>query len=471
MSFLEPATRATDLLERKANMKRLKTLCGKGFKLGARALLAAALVVAVLGMAAPPASAATVVVNTTTDQALGSCSGSCSLRDAVATANSGDTIHVPAGHYVLTLGDIIFGTSLTIAGDGARSTILDGNGASRVFQFFNFDEPQTVELDDLSLINGLAATPDLVVGNLNGGALAGGTFAGGASLTLRRCHLAANQAQGAGAIIWYGNLTIDQCTIAGNLATFGAGGIVVVGDFTLTITNSTLTGNKGDGAFLFGVSSVFNLANVTVTANHGFGIALGGNGSISNSIIADNPGGDCGFVGTFASDHNLDSDNTCGFTSPGDLPGVAPLLGPLANNGGPTDTQALLAGSPAIDAGNNATCLATDQRGVTRPQGPACDMGAFEASATPQDQIAALIAQINALVTGGALAPNKANPLITKLDQVVNKLDAGQTTAACNQLGAFINQVNAYIAAGTLTAAQGQALIDATNAIRADIGC
>jgi hypothetical protein len=90
---------------------------------------------------------------------------------------------------------------------------------------------------------------------------------------------------------------------------------------------------------------------------------------------------------------------------------------------------------------------------------------------TPQSQFASLIAQINALVTGGALAPNKANPLITKLDQVVNKLDRGQTNAACGQLGAFLNQANAYIGNGTLTVSQGQALISATNAIKASIGC
>lgn len=462
-------------------MKHLKTLFGKGFILGARGLLAAALAVSARGLAAAPASAATVVVNTTTDQALGSCSGSCSLRDAVATANAGDTIHVPAGHYVLTLGDIISGNSLTIVGDGARSTILDGNGASRIFQFPNLAQ---VELDDLSLINGLAATPDSAFGILGGGALAGGiNGSAAASLTLRRCRLAGNKADFGGAILWQGNLTIDQCTIEGNLATsaylfgFGGGGILeALGD--VTFSNSTLSGNTasvglGGGAMLFDVP-IFNLNNITVTANQalsgeGGGLALAGNGSIANSIVADNLGGDCLAFGV-SSDHNLDSDNSCGFTDAGSHPGVNPLLDPLANNGGPTDTHALLAGSPAIDAGNNATCLATDQRGVTRPQGPACDIGAFEVL-TPQGQVAALIAQINALVNGGALAANNANPLINKLDQVIKKLDGGQTSAACGQLGAFINQVNADIGNGTLTAAQGQALINAANAIRANIGC
>jgi hypothetical protein len=90
---------------------------------------------------------------------------------------------------------------------------------------------------------------------------------------------------------------------------------------------------------------------------------------------------------------------------------------------------------------------------------------------TPQEQIDAIINEIEALIVGGTLAPNKANPLIAKLDSVAAKLDAGQVGAGCNQLGAFINQVNAYIGNGTLTAAQGQELIDATNAIRVNIGC
>jgi CSLREA domain-containing protein len=457
-------------------MKRLKTLLGKGFNLGARGLLAAALAVTGLGLAAAPASAATVVVNTTTDQSLGSCSSSCSLRDAVATANSGDTIQIPAGHYVLTLGDIISENSLTIVGAGARSTVLDGNGAGRIFQFPGFGA--TVELDDLSLIHGLAATPEVF------GSLAGGALAGIANLTLRRCRLAGNQAEEGGAIVWaFGSLTLDQCTVAGNLATSdfpgqGAGGGIFSVANLVTITNSTLTGNtasvgQGGGAV---VEGVVNLVNVTVTANQapsGGGLSLSGSdGSIvANTIIADNPGGDCANSSSVVSDHSLDSDNSCGFTDAGSHPGVNPLLAPLANNGGPTDTHALLAGSPALDAGNNATCLATDQRGITRPQGPACDIGAYEAPATPQSQIAGLIAQINALVTGGTLAQNKANPLITKLDQVVTKLDAGQTTAACGQLGAFINQLNADISNGTLTAAQGQPLLDAVNAIKASIGC
>ncbi len=115
-------------------MRYLKELISKGCKLGASGSLAAALVLA-LGVTAAPASAATVVVDTTTDQALGSCASSCSLRDAVATAAPGDTVQIPAGHYVLTLGFMLIQKDLTLAGAGARTTIIDGNASSSSFIF------------------------------------------------------------------------------------------------------------------------------------------------------------------------------------------------------------------------------------------------------------------------------------------------------------------------------------------------
>src|SRR5262249_37062439 len=77
--------------------------------------------------------------------------------------------------------------------------------------------------------------------------------------------------------------------------------------------------------------------------------------------------------------HNLEGGTDCSFGSPGDLQNRDPLLGALANNGGDVDTLALLGGSPAIDAGDGVGCPATDARGVARPQGSACDIGAFEA--------------------------------------------------------------------------------------------
>jgi hypothetical protein len=69
----------------------------------------------------------------------------------------------------------------------------------------------------------------------------------------------------------------------------------------------------------------------------------------------------------------------CGFNNAvGDMQNTNPELGPLANNGGPTQTLALLSGGPAIDAGSDMACPPIDQRGISRPQGPHCDIGAFE---------------------------------------------------------------------------------------------
>jgi len=353
------------------------SLSWKGFAPGARGLLAAALTVGAFGWAAAPVSAATVNVNTTVDQATGSCAGSCSLRDAVATANPGDTVQVPGGHYVLTLGDINVAVPMVIVGAGARSTVLDGNGASRIFRISTVPAGP-VEIDDVALVNGLAVTPDPVFGTDFGGAVAGL-----GALTLRRSLVDNNQAREGGGMYWSGSLTVDQSTIAGNRATDEAtagGAAVWFLSGTVTITNSTLTGNTSreccGAAVLF--RAQVNLINDTIAGNQGGGLFLFGSATLADTIIAGN-GGDCDFSGvTLATDHSLDSDNSCGLTDAGSLPGVNPLLGPLANNGGPTDTRALLPGSPAIDAGDNATCEPTDQRGVTRPQGPACDIGAYE---------------------------------------------------------------------------------------------
>jgi hypothetical protein len=89
---------------------------------------------------------------------------------------------------------------------------------------------------------------------------------------------------------------------------------------------------------------------------------------------------------------------------------------------------------------------------------------------SPQDQITALIAQVQALVPG-TLTQNQAHQLINKLENALKHLNKGQTNPTCNQLGQFINNVNSLINNGSLTAAQGQALIDAANAISANIGC
>ena len=153
-----------------------------------------------------------------------------------------------------------------------------------------------------------------------------------------------------------------------------AGGILNGGLFqsngTIVINNSTLSGNTAhDGRG----GGIFNVKGSTVV--------------LQNSIVANNTGGDC--RGTMTSDgYNMSSDDSCAFNGPGDLNTTEPLLGSLQNNGGPTETMALLPGSPAIDSGNPSGCrdskgelLLTDQRGKPRPDREdtgGCDRGAYE---------------------------------------------------------------------------------------------
>ncbi len=191
------------------------------------------------------------------------------------------------------------------------------------------------------------------------------------------------------------SLTITNALFSGNTAGEIRGGAMIATNGTLSITNATFSGNSisgdGDGGAIANeMGSTTNLNNVTITGNSVTGTGDGGgiyrqDGTLNirNSIIAGNTdaGGqapDCGasMGDAFTSGgHNLIGSTTgCTFTPVGDLSGVSPLLGPLADNGGLTQTHALLAGSPAIDAGGT-DCAGSDQRGL--PRGT-CDIGAYE---------------------------------------------------------------------------------------------
>jgi predicted outer membrane repeat protein len=191
--------------------------------------------------------------------------------------------------------------------------------------------------------------------------------------------------------------TFSGNTSAGNNFSQGHGGAIAVeGANTLTISNSTFTGNqaqlnsdnsttKGGAIFLFDPPASAILNNLTVAGNSASGSGGGiyftlASTTIENSIVASNTNGNCASAAGFVNGgNNLQfGDATCtGFASGN------PLLGALANNGGPTQSMALSAGSPAIDAGNNLTCTANDQRGFPRKDGDGngtviCDIGAFE---------------------------------------------------------------------------------------------
>lgn len=175
--------------------------------------------------------------------------------------------------------------------------------------------------------------------------------------------------------------------------TDGVGGALANNDSLLTIINSTFSGNSsitnaagspgnGGGLSNRGTASAVTIINSTFANNTATN--YGGNLwaenaviSLQNTLVTGGVPTNC-FGALTSQGHNLDSGNTCSFTATGDLVNVDPLFGPLQNNGGATLTHALLPGSPAINAGDNANCPATDQRGVKRPGGPACDIGAYE---------------------------------------------------------------------------------------------
>jgi uncharacterized repeat protein (TIGR01451 family) len=171
------------------------------------------------------------------------------------------------------------------------------------------------------------------------------------------------------------NATFTNVTIAGNAITAGGGTATGGGLYSATtavdpvetlLLSSTISGNSA-------------LATTTVTGGN---IQAAGKLHVQDTIVsagsADAASGNC--AGPIASDgHNIDSADQCTFHGIGDLVDTDPQLGTLAANGGPTLTEAISNASPAVDAGGG--CPATDQRGIARPQGTACDIGAFEAEA------------------------------------------------------------------------------------------
>lgn len=195
---------------------------------------------------------------------------------------------------------------------------------------------------------------------------------------------------GKGAGIWNGGTaTFKDSTVSGNSASENGGGIWNTGTFMLS--NSTVSSNAGVAASggIWNAGSITS-QNGTIAGNSG-GILNSGSGTttLKSTLLAGNTTGeatDC--AGTLNSQgHNL-VQNTVGCTISGDLTGNItgqnPNLAPLQDNGGPAETHALLAGSPAIDAGgSDCPPPDSDQRGIPRPMGAACDIGAFELEPPP----------------------------------------------------------------------------------------
>jgi CSLREA domain-containing protein len=384
-------------------------------------LCLAALALAVAAVIPAAGAAATFTVNTTADQApfSGQCSGApgdCSLRQAIGAANSlggADTIVLPAGHYALTLKggeedlnasgdlDVAEGSAIAIQGAGARTTTIDATGLGE--RAIDVLPQASLNLTRLTVTGGEA----IDVGG-------GGILAEKATLGLDQVAVTGNTSSeagyGGGIDVLESTVTITNSLLARNRDS-GDGGAIYADKTALTIVNTTLANNVVDTALFPGTPvwgayggaaeishGSLTLQNVTIAGNsirdgnggtEGYGAGLAAFGdttNIVNTIVAGNTASEVGVPAQCkeplpSAGHNLESPQATGlprcFESPTDL--IAdPLLGPLANNGGETDTMALLLGSPAIDAGDPARCPTTDQRGVARPQLHGCDIGAFE---------------------------------------------------------------------------------------------
>ena len=305
----------------------------------------------------------------------------CAITDNTASANGGGAWN--DGTMTLDM--------CTVSGnvaDGNGGGLYNRNGALTISNStISNNTADPFEGGGIYNNNGTVAIDDSVITG-NSAVTNGGAVGSDHSLTISDSTIAGNEAgEDGGGIYNYATMTLERSTVAGNTAGVQGGGIVDAG--VAVLTNVTVSGNSVPGN---GTGGVYNpnddltITNSTITGNsatHTGGFRSLSTATIKNTIVANNIGPDCsGNVGSITSaGHNLDSDNTCDLTAGGDLPGVNPMLGPLADNGGPTGTHALLEGSPAINAGDGGACPATDQRGFTRVG--ICDVGAYESDGIP----------------------------------------------------------------------------------------
>jgi hypothetical protein len=365
-------------------------------------------VAALFSALADPAAAATLTVTSNSD------AGPGSLRAEIGVAGSGDTIIFNPGLGVITLASGALSPLVNLTIDGSSGTgVSIVNASDRVF---DFTAPGLTAITLRSLtLNGTATDSHV------GGAVRSDVGTGSFGLTIDNCTLTGSQTFSSGGafgseandsvtitnstlvnsvantggalFLSAGAVTISQSAITGNTATQGGGGILQSGGI-LTLSNVTLANNNtviAGGGILLNAGTL-SATNVTVSGNAATGIISIAGGilqqagtlTLVNSIVAGNAGGggpsDLTSTGGSLTGTNDLIQAIPNVVPPNDLTGVIigvnPQLGPLANNGGPTQTEVIGAGSRALDAGDAADCPAVDQRGDPRPA--MCSLGAFE---------------------------------------------------------------------------------------------
>lgn len=295
-----------------------------------------------------------------------------------------------------------YGSGGAIYNSGADLTITNsvfrGNNASSGGALIS--GARSIAISDSVFTNNIAAY---------GGAM----YLGSGIVTLTRVTLNDNYGSSDGGAIHlreYANLTLRDSLISNNRAGNNGGGLFSWNNTSLNLINTTMSGNHGNiggGMRLYGTgaqvilnSTIVNNTSLTGAQNIS---RSGGTVSIANTIIS-NDGVNCDEGVVVSGGYNVVSDATCGTPTTGDQFNIDPQLAPLADNGGPTLTHALLPGSPAIDAGSNAgipSDMINDQRGAGFPRirGAAVDVGAFE---TPSVVGVTLSKSSVAVTEGGA---------------------------------------------------------------------
>ncbi|MCP3956603.1 MAG: CSLREA domain-containing protein, partial [bacterium] len=429
-----------------------------------------------------------IPVTTTADAVTGG--DGCSLREAIDNANDDaqthadcppgtgvDVIAVPAGTYTMAIagagddtnaiGDYDFTDSdLTfLVGAGARSTTIDANSIDRVL---HLQAGAGLIIRGLTIRGGMTATGS----SHEGGGI---DVENGATLSVDDSRITDNHTpvgnvDGGGINVGCSatcTVAISRSLIDNNTAGDHGAGIdfPAGGSSTLTIENSTFSGNAGNstiGSVFSAAAATVDLDYVTVTGNTsnvaiGAIFDLGATFNLRNSIISGNTGGECNGATAVSLGYNVvgagGSAGGCPSGGTGDqvLAGAATtLLDTLADNGGPTDTHALVTASPAlqqIPAGTSGcgTTVATDQRGVARPQVAICDVGAYEATATPPE--------LSKAFTDALLVTGTTTTLTFTIDNTANVM-AVDNLAFNDDLSA-LGLVNATPAGGSTTCGAG----------------